>query len=173
MGLAFRVNGRTAIVLCKEHAQPAWLSFILAHELGHLHHGHIAENGTLIDETMLDNVRDQEEEQADHYAIELLAGDTGPCYRAGRWPKAHHLAQWAREYGNRNQVDPGHAILNFAYNAKNSFWPVANAALKLLNPNADAIGMIREKLAANLNWEKLPEDSCEFLMRITRQEMPD
>lgn len=47
---------------------------------------------------------------------------------------------------------------------------MANAALKLLYPDADAIGTIVERLAANLDWEKMPEDSSEFIMRITRRE---
>ncbi|MBL8866007.1 MAG: hypothetical protein JNK93_10660 [Planctomycetia bacterium] len=49
---------------------------------------------------------------------------------------------------------------------------MADAALKLLYPDADAVGMVGERVAANLDWEKLPEDSSEFLSRITRQEAP-
>lgn len=170
MGFTLRVNGRPAVVLCVEKAQPAWQLFILAHELGHLYHGHVPENGALFDETIHENVQDLEEEQADRYAIELLTGNADTCIQVGRWPKADRLAQLAREFGRRNQVDPGHVVLNCAHTEGGGFWGVANAALKLLCPDADAVGMIGERLAANLDWEKLPEDSSEFLMRITRQE---
>ena len=173
MGFTLRVNGRPAVVLCVEKTQPAWQLFILAHELGHLHHGHVPENGSLLDETVHENVRDSEEDQADRYAIELLTGNAETCIPPGRWPKAERLAQLAREFGLRNHVDPGHVILNWAHNEGSSFWAIAIAALKLLNPDADAVSMIGERMAANLDWEKLPEDSSEFLMRITRQEQPE
>lgn len=173
MGFTLRVNGRPAVVLCVEKAQPAWPLFILAHELGHLHHGHVPENGALLDETVHENVRDHEEEQADRYAIELLTGNADTCFEVGRWPKADRLAQLAREFGSRNKVDPGHVVLNCAHTEGGGFWGVANAALKRLGPDADAVGMIGERLAANLDWEKLPEDSSEFLMRVTRQETPE
>jgi len=172
MGFTLRVNGRPAVVLCVEKSQPAWLLFILAHELGHLHYGHVPENGALLDETVHENVQDAEEEQADRYAIELLTGNGATCFEVGRWPKADRLAQLAREFGQRNRVDPGHVVLNCAHTEGSGFWAVANAALKLLCPDADAVGMVGERLAANLDWEKLPEDSSEFLMRITRQEVP-
>ena len=49
--------------------------FILAHELGHIALGHIEEDGVLIDESMDHNVQDQEEADANAFAIELLTGD--------------------------------------------------------------------------------------------------
>jgi Zn-dependent peptidase ImmA (M78 family) len=189
MGLALRVNGRPAVVLCGEKAQPAWHLFILAHELGHLHHGHVPDNGALFDEaetkakatdSSAEHMRpselhqtDREEIEADQFAIALLTGKADTCFDVGRWPKADRLAQLATDFGRRNQVDPGHVVLNCAYTEGGGFWGVANAALKLLCPDADAVGLIGERLAANLDWEKLPEDSSEFLMRITRQETPE
>lgn len=174
IGFTLRVNGRPAIVLCSENRQPAWQLFILAHELGHLHHDHVPENGALLDETVHDNIQDQEEEQADRYAIELLTGNANTCIQTeGRWPNAHALADLARAFGERNQVDPGHVVLNCAHTIGSGFWRIANAALKLLGPNANAVGTIGEKFAANLDWERLPEDSSEFLMQVTRQEIPE
>ena len=174
MGFTLRVNGRPAVVLCVEKAQPAWQLFILAHELGHLHHGHVPENGALMDETVHENEPDAEEAQADEYAIELLTGRATTSFQTeGRWPNAKTLAELARDFGRRNQVDPGHVILNCAHTVGGGFWGIANAALKIIDPAADAVGTIGERLAANLDWERLPEDSSEFLMRITRQEMPE
>lgn len=177
MGFTLRVNGRPAIVLCLEQIQPAWQLFILAHELGHLHHEHVPANGSLLDETVHKNEPDAEESQADQYAIELLTGKaTTSINTEGRWPNAKMLAELARDFGRRNQVDPGHVVLNCAHTIGGGFWGIANAALKILDPEADAIGAIGaigDRLAANLDWERLPEDSSEFLMRITRQEMPE
>ena len=50
------------------------------------------------------------------------------------------------------------------------FWPVANAALALLEPKRDALKVVRNKMAENLDWSSLPEDSSEFLMRISQAE---
>ncbi len=174
MGFTLRVNGRPAVVLCVEKKQPAWHLFILAHEIGHLHHGHVPINGSLLDETVHDNQPDAEETQADQYAIELLTGtSTTRINTDGRWPNAISLAEQAKEYADLYQIDPGHVVLNCAHTIGGGFWGVASAALNIIEPYADAIGMIGKRIAANLDWERLPEDSSEFLMRITRQELPE
>lgn len=122
MGFTLRANGRPAVVLFVDKSQPAWLLFILAHELGHMHNGHVPENGALLDETVHENVPDAEKEQADRYAIELLTGNAATCLQVcGRWPKADRLAQHAREFGRRNRVDPGHVVLNCAHTEDGGF----------------------------------------------------
>ena len=50
-----------------------------------------------------------------------------------------------------------------------SFFPVGNAALNLLEPNTDAVAKVRARMAENLDWSRLPEDSSEFLIRVTQQ----
>ncbi len=186
MGFTLRVKDRPAIVLCLNKAHPAWHLFVLAHELGHIHGGHVPEDGSLLDQKPLadeqteagapapdDTASDGEEIQADEYAAALLTGQSGPCLATGgRWPNAKSLAEQAKDFGRRHQVDPGHAVLECANVIGGGFWGVANAALKILEPQADAIGSIQQRLAGNLDWERLPEDSSEFLMRITRQETP-
>ena len=59
-------------------------------------------------------------------------------------------------------------VLNHAHAmGGNSFFAVANAALRLLEFRADAVVRSGE-LAERLDWSRLPEDSSEFLMRVTR-----
>lgn len=170
-GFTLRLNGRPVIVLCREEKQPSWQLFILAHELGHIACGHIPENGALLDEKVSKNKRDKEEDEADRFAIELLTGNPKTSIVAeDRWPKAHQLAELAKKFGIRNHVDPGHVILNYAHSMGDTFYPLARAALKELSPDADAVDIVRTKLARSLDWERLPEDSSQFLMRITRQE---
>jgi hypothetical protein len=167
-GMAVTVCGRPVIVLCKKAKAPAWLLFILAHELGHIALGHIPDNGILIDENIDTNERDDEEMTANAFAIELLTGDKEVKFQAGgRWPNAEMLAQRAKEFGRELKIDPGHIILNYAHTMGKEFFPVANAALgKLGSP--DAIGIVRRKLAQHLDWSRLPEDSSEFLMRVSQ-----
>jgi Zn-dependent peptidase ImmA (M78 family) len=174
MGFTLRVQGRPAIVLCNKNEQPAWQLFILAHELGHIFHDHIPADGALMDETVNQNEPDSEETQADEYAIEVLTGKPKHAFNlSGRWLKADKFAAVALDFGKRNQVDPGHVVLNCAHTMGGEFWKVANAALKLINSHANAVEVVGERLAENLDWESLPEDSSEFLMRITGQESPE
>lgn len=168
-GFAARVNGRPVIVLCRHAKYSAWLLFILAHELGHLALGHVPEEGTLIDQRVRRDGADEEEQQADAFAIELLSGQANRRFiAADRWPNAVELAKSAQEIGRKSMIDPGHVVLNYAHSMGDSFYSVGNAALRLLEPNADAVAKVRTKMAENLDWSRLPEDSSEFLMRVTQ-----
>ena len=169
-GFAARVNGRPVIVLCRHAKYSAWLLFILAHELGHLALGHVPDEGPLIDQGLDEDSVDVEEQQANAFAIELLTGHRiRRIIAAGRWPNAEGLARLAQELGRQAMIDPGHVVLNYAHSMEGSFFPVSNAALKLLEPNADAVAKVRTKMAENLDWSRLPEDSSEFLMKVTQQ----
>jgi len=169
-GFAARVNGRPVIVLCRHAKYSAWLLFILAHELGHLALGHVPDEGTLIDQGLDEDSVDVEEQQANAFAIELLTGHRiRRIIAADRWPNAEGLARLAQELGRQAMIDPGHVVLNYAHSMEGSFFPVSNAALKLLEPNADAVAKVRTKMAENLDWSRLPEDSSEFLMGVTQQ----
>lgn len=168
-GFAARVHGRPVIVLCRKARCSAWLLFILAHELGHIVLCHITDGGALLDEHVDQASQDDEERQANAFALELLTGKTNcRIVPSGRWPNAHDLAQEARQLGRQRMIDPGHIVLNYAHTMGHSFFAVGNAALKLLEPRADAVRLVRAKLAQDLDWSRLPEDSSEFLMRVTR-----
>ena len=169
-GLSAVIGGQPVIVLCKNDQHTAWLLFILAHEIGHIALSHVKDDEVLLDE----NVKilgDLEEEQADAFAIELLTGyaDRRYGYSIGPWPNARELAKTATELGYRDSVDPGHIVLNHA-NSKSNFWGVANAALDILEPNGGAVELVRAKLGKNLNWDRLAEESAEFIMRIAQAE---
>ncbi len=169
-GFAARVHGRPVIVLCRRAKFSAWLLFILAHELGHIALNHITEDGALVDDYVDDASLDVEEQQANAFAEELLTGQRGKRFMAAdRWPKAQQLADDARQLGRQSMVDPGHIALNYAHSMGAEFYPLGAAALKVLEPEADAIGLVREKMAERLDWSRLPEDSSEFLLRVTQQ----
>lgn len=168
-GFAASVNGRPVIILCKKSKYSAWLLFVLAHELGHLALGHVPEGGALIDQGLHDDDPDSEERQANSFATELLTGSPDQRFvAAGRWLNAVDLAKEARAIGRQMMIDPGHVALNYAHSMGNSFYTVGNAALRHLEPHRDAVSTIRAKMAENLDWSLLPEDSCDFLMRVTQ-----
>jgi hypothetical protein len=168
-GFAARVDGRPVIVLCRRAKHSAWLLFILAHELGHLALGHVPDEGTLIDQRLDENSKDAEEQAANAFAMELLTGNSNRNFVAtGRWPNAPGLAESAQAIAAQAMIDPGHVVLNFAHSMGRPFFPVGLAALKLLNPHDDAVAQVRTMMAGNLDWSRLPEDSSEFLMRVTQ-----
>jgi IrrE N-terminal-like domain len=168
-GFTLRLHDRPVIVLCRNENQPSWLLFILAHELGHIACGHVPENGAIIDERVKENEADDEEREADQYALELLTGrPTTSIGINGRWPNARMLAENATHLGRSLSIDPGHVVLNYAHTMGSNFFGVARAALNLLFPGANAMRTVRAKLTENLNWALLPEDSSDFLIRITR-----
>ncbi len=73
-GIAFKMNGRPVIALCKNAKNSAWLLFILAHELGHIALGHVDDNGMLLDATVNREDTESDEIAADRYATKLLTG---------------------------------------------------------------------------------------------------
>ena len=169
-GLSAVIDGHPVIVLCKNDRHSAWLLFILAHELGHIVLSHVKNNEVILDEDVK-TLGDQEEKQADAFAIELLTGsaDRRYGYTGGTWFSAEELARLAAEVGLRDCVDPGHIILNYAH-TMSGYWGVANAALDILEPDGGAVELVRAKLSRNLDWSRLVNESAEFIMRIAQAE---
>ena len=83
---------------------------------------------------------------------------------------AQALAKSAYQAGVHEQIDPGHLVLNHAYQMGSDGFTVANAALQPLEPHADAVGLVRSKMLAHLDKSRLFEDTHEFIVRATRAE---
>lgn len=165
-GLAARIGERAGIVLSVKRPQSSWQLFVLAHELGHICLGHVQPDGVLTDASIDQESDDTEEREANAFAIELLTGDPHRTWTAtGTWPNASQLALSARVLGERHRIDPGHIILSYANNK--SFYPVALAALKLIEPEPRGLGEIREAMVNGVDWSRLPEDASDFIMRMS------
>jgi hypothetical protein len=170
-GLAANIDGRPVIVISKASAQPAWLLYILAHEVGHIGSGHVGTNETLVDSDFdKSQEQDAEEDQANAYATSLLRGG-GAKLVSQRNMSAEKLLAHARNLGVNQRIDPGHLILSYARekSAKGNViaWGVANRALGLLSPNADGPKIMREKLLRHLDWSALSDDVSEYIRRMT------
>jgi hypothetical protein len=165
-GMVVAIDSRPAIVLASAKSAP-WLLFHLAHELGHVALGH----GAVVDADIDESSSDPQEMAANAFAIDLITGKAGMHVRDARWPKAGDLAVAAQQLGRQECIDPGHLVLSYAHamsrGANNNFWGVANAALKLLPSEGDAVAMIRDRMAANLDWSCLPGEAAEFVARMT------
>ncbi len=159
-------SDRPVVLLTKNQPVSAWQLFILSHELGHLGRGHVKPDGTLIDDDLgqdwgASNVRDQEELAADEWARVLLAGEDPIQFEfSGHW-SPNGLARAAQEQAKALQTDAGHLVLRIAFETKN--WALANAALKVLEPQPRAIEFAQEVAREFLNFDALADDSREFL----------
>jgi Zn-dependent peptidase ImmA (M78 family) len=168
-GLASVRSGHYAVVLSKNAKHSAWLLFILTHELGHIVQGHVSRDGVLVDELVDRSSRDNEEKASNAFALELLTGTTDlRVLPMGPGRSARALARAALEVGIHEQIDPGHIVLNCAYQMGGDFFALANAALKVLEPHADAIALLQSRMIAHLDKTKLPTDTYDFLLRVTR-----
>lgn len=164
-GMAVRVGDRYAIVLSKNSCYSAWQLFILAHELGHIVHGHLRENGFIVDDDNWSPDHEQEERQADDFAVELLTGATDTAYESHTPLTARELAGAARYTSVKQRVDAGVVVLNYARRTEN--WGAGVAALKILEPDANAISAIQAKGRKRLNLDLLSDESRDFLFRVT------
>jgi len=166
-GMAAMVEGRPVLIISRKQKFAAWQVFILAHELGHICRGHVSENSTLVDESISVEDRDSndEEEQANRFAKELLLGGGDLNYSSPRRLNAVDLADAAIRRGRESGSDPGVIALNYAYNQ--DFIPVGMKALGLLEPEADAVSLINEKMLQHLDRDMIPQDSFEWLLHVT------
>jgi hypothetical protein len=169
-GMTALIDGRPVIVLANNHAFAAWQVFILAHELGHVAMTDLSEAAFLVDADMQVKAKDKEEEEADAFAAELLMGNSKLHYTARYRLNGTALAEAARRAGGSSMIDPGVVALNYGYH--NDMMPAAMNALKLLEPHPDALELIREKMARNLDPGLIDEHSYRWLTHLTRIDDP-
>jgi Zn-dependent peptidase ImmA (M78 family) len=74
---------------------PSWLSFIIAHELGHLHHRHLRPGQTLVDEKVDQQSGEKDEREANDFALRLLTGQSDLGLSSTRRLDAKALAEAA------------------------------------------------------------------------------
>jgi IrrE N-terminal-like domain len=161
-GMAAQLNNCPAIVIISRQRSSARLAFILAHELGHIACGHV-KNGIIIDEDINEEEQDIEEIEANDFAIKLLFGE-----RSYQWTQTFDISLlvcFASIKGKKDKIDPGAIISNYGWTKKN--WEVAGGALKTIEPQANAPAKINSYLDKNLDWERLDQDSEEYLRLIT------
>lgn len=173
-GAALRVGPRPVIVIAKRQSSRAWLSFILAHEIGHLALGHIAPGSTLIDVALhesatyaTDSAQDADERAADEFALAALGGPDLAAAIASWSPResAPGLAVAARQLGQRLGVEPGHIILRHAFESKR--WADATNALRFLSEDFDPASRLLDQLRTRLELERLGDDVQELVENVT------
>lgn len=158
-GMVVVIDNRPVVVVGSSRKHSAWLLFILAHELGHIAHGHLQE-GVLSDESFQNGANDEEEDAANQFATQLLLGDISPQWAQNL--NQQRLLAKARRLSEEHNLDPGALILNYGWQTGN--WGCAVAALNLLEPDANAPTRINAYYQSQL--VSIDEESRDYLERV-------
>jgi hypothetical protein len=171
-GMVVMNDENPAILLSKKatNDHPAWVLFTLAHEMGHIFHGHLEEDGNsaIIEEEINDaKAIDAQEAEANNYATALLSG--GEKLKISIGPRAAQFAGLAELYGKSHQVDPGHVVLNAVNHSKfpgGKPWTLGISALKHIDDKGGAEAQFKKFLKKNISRESLKTSSYEFLEKL-------
>lgn len=173
-GMVTYVSGRPAIVISKRSDQPDWILFTLAHELGHVALKHLpeTEGQAIVDDTVERKATDEQEKEANDFALSLLTSRSDGLVISSRLPKAAELAAGAIAFGREHGISPGHVILNAVSNTKvdgRSVFPLGQAALKLLPveiTGGTTPELCREAARPYLETDALKHDSFDYLEKL-------
>ncbi|WP_246801107.1 ImmA/IrrE family metallo-endopeptidase [Mesorhizobium amorphae] len=157
-----------AIMLGRDASYPAPLAFTLAHEIGHLALGHVRPGNALVDveDPALANDRDEEEQEADAYALTLLTGSPKPEITT-EFEKynAPTLASAVVRAGAQHRIEPGTLALCIGHLQRN--WPVVMSALGFIYPQPVAVWKAVNALArTQIDWSALMEDDRDFVYAL-------
>lgn len=165
-GLCVKVNDRPVIVVCKKSKFPAWLVFVIAHELGHIFYRHLANAECHIDESIAGfKDVDGDEQLANTFASEVLTGRASPDFSTQYRMSGVKLAAEAIRYGKKVGIDPGVIALNHGW--RMGAFGVANAALNHIEPDSESMSLIHRKMIENLDADEMPSETYEWLLRVT------
>lgn len=162
---------RPVIVISLKDRSPARLLFILAHELGHIIKGHI-QGASIVDEEIRLESIDNEEIEANEFAVEILLGKPDMGYYTPRVFNGSRLATYAQQNSIRDNAAPGVVVLNYAWSKATRavkkkelqiIWATAFKALKIIEGDADAPTHINRYVRTYLDLDKLDEDSQDYL----------
>lgn len=173
-GAALQVGDRPAIVVARKKSSRAWLSFILAHEVGHICSGHLRPGSSIVDISLqetatyqTDGASDGQEREADDFALQVLGG-TEAMNAMRNWPldaDPVELAVLAREAAKVLLVEPGHLILRHAFESRR--WPQAIAALRFLSEDFSPEKSLSDHLMRNIELDAVGADLQDLLVQVT------
>lgn len=162
------VDGRFAILLGRDAAYPAPIAFTLAHELGHVMLGHLANAPALIDleDPALASDGDGQEEEADKFALTLLTGSAEPDIRTNIDQfNAPTLAAAVMRAAVEYAVEPGTLALCLAHGR--GLWPVAMSALGFIyGERKPAWREVNGIADGELDWDLLGDEAAHYLRNV-------
>jgi len=172
-GAALQVGSRPAIVIAKKKSSRAWLSFILAHEIGHVVLNHLRSGSSIVDISLqetstysVESSSDLQETEADAFALEVMGGSTVER-EISTWSALApvEIAVEARRSAVRHRIEAGHFILRYAFATKR--WAEAVTALRFLSEDLDPESALGEQLSQRLDMKLLSDDLQDFIAQVT------
>jgi hypothetical protein len=166
--MVVKVDDRFAILLGRDAGYPAPVAFTLAHELGHVMLGHLADAPALIDlkDPALARDGDEQEEEADRFALTLLTGSSEPDIQTNldRF-NAPTLAAAVLDAAPRYSVEPGTLALCLAH--RRHAWPVAMSALQFIySERKPAWREVNGIADGELLWDELGDEAAHYLRNV-------
>jgi hypothetical protein len=173
-GAALKVGDRPVIVIARKKSSRAWLSFILAHEIGHVALGHLQASSSIVDISLqetatyaTDSAADPQERDADAFALQTMGGESVER-EVSSWDQTLtpvELAVRARQASARMRIEAGHFILRHAFTKKR--WPEGMTALRFLSEDFDPESALLAQLRQHLDIDRVSEDLRDLLMQVT------
>ena len=163
------VEDRQAILLGRDAPYPAQAAFTLAHELGHAALGHLDGASALVDmeDPATATERDEQEQEADRYALELLTGTPEPTIETdgGRY-NAPGLAKAVRDAAPRYRIEPGTLALCLAHQSGD--WRTTMSAMRFLYGGPRPVWQdVNAVAATQLDLERIGDDAAEWVRSVT------
>lgn len=166
--MVVNVDGRFAILLGRDSEYPAPVAFTLAHELGHVMLSHLLDAPALVEleDPALARDGDDQEQEADRFALTLLTGFPDPEIRTSLDSfNAPTLAAAVLKAAGRYGVEPGTLALCLAY--RRNAWPVAMAALRLIYAERKPVWREVNSIAEReLDWDSLGDEAAAYLRKV-------
>ena len=168
VAMAVRTALGFAILIAKDASFPAPTSYHVAHELGHIAHGHLDDSKAIVDleETIETEERDVEETAADEYALQLLTGQKRPTLQLSANPQnGLELANAVVNAARERRIEPG--TLALCYGHQTSDWKTSYAALNHIYDAKHAVWRFLNLTATRqLNWRAYQDDEAAYLKAI-------
>ncbi|WP_227267729.1 hypothetical protein [Roseobacter weihaiensis] len=171
VAMAVRTLEGFAILVGKDSRFPAPTAFHVAHELGHIAAGHLAEVSALVDleetiEKDEKDEKDEEEGEADGYALELLTGQRNPSLQFDTPPRnGLELAQAVAKAASERRIEPGTLALCYGYQTND--WKTAYAALHhIYDSKHDVWRFLNLTASKQLDWSSYRDDEAAYIRAV-------
>lgn len=171
---AIMVGHRPVILIALRTNSKAWLSFLLAHELGHLSLGHVPTNSALVEGSLNDSTEfdvdsnlDRQEVEANAFANALLSGGQSEAV-VGSWLRdlpPVSIATTAMKASAELRTAPGHLVLRYGFLTRR--WPDARSALNFLSDDMDAQEGLVTRLRQEIDTSQIGSDLSDYVLQIT------
>lgn len=177
-GMSLLDEEQPVILLSKRDKNPSVQLFILAHELAHVLLGHISEDSILTDESLLlveDSLAsyspDQQEKDADTYALNILRGnEVSSSYLMEQLKhnesESSSIAVKALELGSQWKIDSGHLLLSYGFSSKN--WLLARQAMGFLEDSTPPRDTLINLFHQYFDISSISAEDYEFLLGNNR-----